>query len=382
MLSPNPSRNVAWIAHRDPRSCREGTMNEESQPTEEQEPEQQVPELYPMEREKLKIFISHRHDDAHIAEVLEAQLLTWGFARDQIWRSSRPGSGVTPGSALAEDIRGFLFETNLVFYIYTTSDKNWEWCSYEVGVAEEPSHPTRVVTFQIVEGHKPVLHRGRLRVGTSEDAIVGLAKKLFKKDNFFPTFKAYWPEYDESTIESQAKRLSEKLEAMADDYAKASAAAPIPRWGFIRLGITGADLQTCDNLAAQEPPDMTAVYDKLTSSLRLVKAGRGGQSHFGYYDLEEALGREPTLMEMAEQWKSAMSSTDGSPAWVREIVEEIWRSWKNRAPEPSWEGFVSASGRDDTNLIFPLMTWVYRQPDGGRSYDVSIFSLSSQDPSE
>lgn len=46
-----------------------------------------------------EIFLSHRHDDKEVADIIRKQLNKWGFD-NKIFQSSSPGHGVVPGGQI------------------------------------------------------------------------------------------------------------------------------------------------------------------------------------------------------------------------------------------------------------------------------------------
>ena len=48
----------------------------------------------------IDVFISHRHADKEVADVINTHLQKWGIAERQIFQSSRPRQGLSPGDPL------------------------------------------------------------------------------------------------------------------------------------------------------------------------------------------------------------------------------------------------------------------------------------------
>ncbi|MDX2382122.1 MAG: hypothetical protein QNM02_20485 [Acidimicrobiia bacterium] len=327
--------------------------------------------LKPMDREGVTIFISHAHDDAALAQVLQDTLVDWGLNRDQVWRSSDPASGVVQGNEIPDDIKKFLFCCNLVLYVYTHSEKNWEWCSWEIGIAEEPSHLTRIVTFQILEDHAPKIRPASLRVGLTQESIERFVRNFFSEDDFFPGFEAFWPGREDRVLERRATELYDNLIEISSRYT----AGEVPIWGTITLEVTGDELEAIEERVAGGA-DVAALDLELMGSLRLVAAEGWGVSHFGFSEAARAVQEEPTLLDIIDQWRNETGEGgDSPPRWAEELVGEIRRSRRNAQPKLSWR--PSPSAFQGAAYFYPVVSRLFKTNDGGRRYRIQTFALDS-----
>lgn len=329
-----------------------------------------VERLLEMDPRKVTVFISHLHEDAALAQVLQDTLLEWGLHREQVWLSSDPASGVKPGDSISDDIKAALFESNLVLYVFTGSEKNWEWCSWEIGLAEERTHPTRIVTFQILDDSVPKIRPDSLRVKINRKDIESFVRKFFSDDGFFPGLTAFQPGREERILKNLANRLYESLDEIRSGYTSGEES----RWGSITLEVSGADLADCDDvMEGEEDARRSALMD----CLRLVETEGWGVRHFGYNDDKRAVADNPTLRDMVSQWKGATGDGHEAPMWAVELVDEIWRSRRNRAPRLSWDPSPSAYER--ASFFYPVLTRLYKTNDGSRRYFVRVFPMDSRE---
>jgi hypothetical protein len=332
--------------------------------------EESAAALKPMDRDAITIFISHSHDDATLAQVLQDTLVDWGLNRDQIWRSSDPASGVVQGNEIPDDIKKFLFDCNLVLYVYTSSEKNWEWCSWEIGIAEEPSHPTRIVTFQILDDHAPRIRAASLRVAIDPESIERFVRNFFDQDDFFPGYEAFWPGRESRVLERRATELYENLTAISSKYT----AGEVSIWGTVTLEVDGEELAAIEGRA--KDGDADAATRELMESLHLVDTEGWGLSHFGYNDTRRAIEERRTLVDMIEQWRAETGEQGADPPhWAQEIVGEIQRSRRNAPPCLSWTPSVSAYNR--AAYFYAVVSRVFRTNDGGRRYRIHTFALDN-----
>lgn len=329
--------------------------------------------LKPMDRDEVKIFISHCHDDAALAQVLQDTLVDWGLNRDQVWRSSDPASGVVQGNEIPDDIKKFLFSCNLVLYVYTSSEKNWEWCSWEIGIAEEPSHLTRIVTFQVLDDQAPKIRPASLRVGLTPDSIERFVRNFFSEDDFFPGYEAFWPGREDRVLERRASELYENLTEISSKYT----AGEVSIWGTVTLEVSGDDLVSIEE-RIRDGGDRAALDRELMGALHVVDTEGWGLSHFGFNEARRAIDEQRTLRDMIEQWRSETGDTgDDPPHWANEIIGEIQRSRRNAPPSLSWKPSLSAFAR--AAYFYPVVSRLFKTNDGGRRYRIHTFALDSAD---
>ena len=103
--------------------------------------------------DKPVLFISHRHDDRPIADVLRRFIEARTGGRVTVFQSSSPGArGPKQGENLTEELRRNLWHASVVVLIYTARDQDWSYCMWECGVAQlpEPS-TTKTVVFQCAD---------------------------------------------------------------------------------------------------------------------------------------------------------------------------------------------------------------------------------------
>ena len=82
-----------------------------------------------------KIFVSHRHADRPIADVIVSALKNWAFNQDDIfYASEQSGAGnILIGDFVRRDICEAASECKLMILVFTAPDDDWSWCMYECG---------------------------------------------------------------------------------------------------------------------------------------------------------------------------------------------------------------------------------------------------------
>lgn len=82
-------------------------------------------------QDKFRVFVSHKSDDAELAELVAEELRK--LAPDQIecWVSSE---ALTAGVDWEQEIKNQLARSHLLVLLFTTPQHTWDWCLYEVGL--------------------------------------------------------------------------------------------------------------------------------------------------------------------------------------------------------------------------------------------------------
>jgi hypothetical protein len=96
------------------------------------------------------LFISHKHTDSKIADVINDFVTIRSGGRVKVFQSSSPwAAGPHAGRNLNKQLKEALWQTNVFILIYTAPDQDWNYCMFECGVASHPQSPnTRVILFQ------------------------------------------------------------------------------------------------------------------------------------------------------------------------------------------------------------------------------------------
>src|SRR5215468_4421154 len=92
------------------------------------------------------IFISHKHADHSIADVIREFVERRSNREVTVFQSSSGESeGPELGRPLTNELKNALWKAGIVILIYTSEDQDWQWCMWECGVATNPHSPdTRV----------------------------------------------------------------------------------------------------------------------------------------------------------------------------------------------------------------------------------------------
>ena len=167
--------------------------------------------------EQIKVFISHNHVDRKIANVVNLHLQKWGVKKANIFLSSAPKQGTTPGDELEEQLIRELSQVNLFILIYTFADLDWNYCTLEYGIVTgSETVNTRVIAFQCTT-ERPKWFRSQVRVPITRDGIRNFTEKFHREPGFIPNLEegkgkvAFRPTIGEEILEDQSNDLYDDL---------------------------------------------------------------------------------------------------------------------------------------------------------------------------
>ncbi len=145
------------------------------------------------------LFISHKHVDHKIANVLAEFVRERSLGRVKVHLSSDPNfEGPKIGKNLNDQLKLALRQANAVVLLYTSADQDWSYCMWECGVALDPEmEDTNILVLQCgndVPG--PFADQVRINARRRDD-ILRFAQMFLTEPKFFPGF-------DESVATFQA----------------------------------------------------------------------------------------------------------------------------------------------------------------------------------
>src|SRR5689334_4569151 len=96
------------------------------------------------------LFISHRHVDRSIADVLRKFVKDRSGGRITVFQSSSAqAENPRVGRELQQELKQALWSAGVVLLVYTSPEEDWSYCMWECGVATHPASPeTKIVVLQ------------------------------------------------------------------------------------------------------------------------------------------------------------------------------------------------------------------------------------------
>lgn len=113
-------------------------------------------------KDKIDVFVSHRHEDGKFAKDLKDKLELYCSDRLELHLSEEiPG-----GDEWLKQIKRDLDRADLMFFLYTEPSKDWDWCLWEAGCYEGKSGANRILVFigEKEEPPEPLAHLQAIKV--------------------------------------------------------------------------------------------------------------------------------------------------------------------------------------------------------------------------
>ncbi len=162
----------------------------------------------------MNIFISHKHEDAEVALLLKRNLETLGGDKIDCFVSEH----IPYGSNWFNKIQESLKNADALLLIFTTSDTNWDWPLYEVGLATNLTNleDCRIITLYPPGSQPPEPIKHVQAVEASEQGIRYLIIQLICKCDILQSEEPINPklENDSDLIDRFAKEISSRFQSV------------------------------------------------------------------------------------------------------------------------------------------------------------------------
>jgi len=306
------------------------------------------------------LFISHRHAQKSIADVLKVFLETWTGGQVEVHQSSSADAeGPRQGQNLTRELRNALWRAGVVVLLYTTQDEDWSYCMWECGVAQlpEPSD-TKTIVLQSSEQY-PAVFAEQLRVGmSSETDIEKFVNNLLTDQDYFPKLgRAVTKHLPHSQIvKNAAADLHNELRAVLPERGVDDNEEWPP---YPQLTIMLSDEQLARIKAAEG-----SVEDKIAVAHRIVFEECdvvGGDGKIGsIFGVNGFPLRRPTtipMRELVERWTN-YSPTPGS-RWRDDLARQIWDTVTGGNPTARWQ-LMRGADLDNTAWYGPVVRYFKR----------------------
>lgn len=170
------------------------------------------------------LFISHRHADRRIADVIRTFVRDRSGGRIAVFQSSSAqAANPRVGRELQKELKEHLWAAGAVVLVYTSREEDWSYCMWEVGVATHPASPkTKIVVLQCGP-EPPSVYSDAVRVNALDLTDVQ------KFTNEFLTSPDFFPDYPQAIASGLQPNGPEVLRAAHELYRNLKIA--LARWG-------------------------------------------------------------------------------------------------------------------------------------------------------
>ncbi len=162
------------------------------------------------------IYISHRHADKAIADVLRNTIKGWCDGHVRVFQSSDVRKNVPKiGQGLTTTHKKVLSNTDALFLIYTVSDDEWLYCMWESGIATDPGDQgTKIVVFQCASDI-PEAIRSHMHVTRDEVSFRRFTHNFHKTPAFCSNHnEAFADKIDQKEIDARSQNLYHELSSV------------------------------------------------------------------------------------------------------------------------------------------------------------------------
>jgi hypothetical protein len=297
------------------------------------------------------LFISHRHADQAIADVLRRFVTDRSGGRVAVFQSSSAeAENPQVGRELQKELKEHLWAAGVVLLVYTSPEEDWSYCMWECGVATHPASPeTRIVVLQCGT-QAPSVYSAAVRVKAQDlDSIQKLANDFLTDDGFFPEYNeavapGFSPNGDE--VRQAASQLHHSLQEVIPSAEEGEDWATVP---FLRLQLTFAEVDAIRKLDARE------------GAHAVLQAARVGQID----DVAKRLfgvGRVDRLemfSRLVEAWEQGRP--EAPRHWIDELAEQLRVGSNWRYPRFRWQLLESVDDADRARYS-PILSRVRSVP--------------------
>lgn len=297
-----------------------------------------------------RIFISHRHADREIADILRSFFLEATAGRVKVFQSSFVGSAPEIGKILTEELGQELYHAELVFLICTVADENWSYCMWECGVAFNPrKDDTRIVVLQCGQD-VPAPLNDRVRVALNDETSIKVFVKQFLTDeNFFPRLRRPITDFEQESqnVTAWAERLHTQLQAVVtyepDDAWHA--------WPYLLLELPLSAVEEIQ--LAYDDSQEEAVHALLRQHCVVAANAENVPQLFG----KARLSYGHSLHDLISTWQRKQREADS--IWVKSLLDQLTAATCGDFPSPDWAALRHAQNQ---NLHAPMLLKVFRSP--------------------
>ena len=294
-----------------------------------------------------QLFISHRHADRRIADVIRKWVGANSGGRVRVFQSSAAAAvGPRIGESLNEELARNLAKADVVILVYTADDHDWQYCVYECGLATKLNSHGRIIVFQC--GSRPpriFIDRVRVNVRVSDD-VQRFANDFLTSPEFFrndrgPIAPGFNPNDD--NVRSAAKALYNDLQKELPPTEE-DRVEEWPPYPYLRLELSREQVE-----AINRQPNLGTALDAVLDA-RLIEGDGEAARIFGRRVVPAAQFRV-----LVDGWTRLFQSS--STNWLEGLAEQVIPVAQDSFPTLRWE-LMHGMDREDGTLYAPVINRV------------------------
>jgi hypothetical protein len=316
------------------------------------------------------LFISHRHADRAIADVIRDFVTYRSSGNVDVYQSSSSDAQAPKiGRNINQELRAALRKAQVLLLVYTSQERDWDYCMWECGFAvSDETEETRIVVLQCGR-HLPRIFADQLAVDLRDPEKVRRFVNEFLTDpGFVPgreqPLTGFQP--NDAGVIRAADSLFENLLAVLgpdeDDQAEEWPAVP-----FVRLELSPAHVRQIT-----DEPDgdkAAALATELLRDAAVLGSDREAAALFG----------RPTL-RLDEPFGKLLHERDRGeepPDWLTSLAHQVSRATHWKFPSVKW-GLMRSANENDATWYSPVLTHVRRSPDTAMQFDIHFHRFACE----
>jgi hypothetical protein len=321
------------------------------------------------ENDKPIIFISHKHVDSKIAQVLAAFCEKKAGGRVQVFLSSNPKfKGPRIGKNLKTELMETLWRTDVLLLVYTSAaDYDWSYCMWECGVATDSQSPeTNIIVFQC-GNDTPNLFEDETRVNARKvDDIKRFVDSFLRGGDFFPSLNtSLLSDYKEEYVDDDVKELYKGFgDVLPKDGGGAS--QEWPTWPYLRIELPIAEVEKMSQASEAE---RVGLAQQIVQDYGIVAESDPRASQlFGQGSFQSRM----KLEDLLKLWKDKNPNAEAT--WFESCCEQIMMGAARGFPVIRWTSLREANGNSEYT---PVVSRIKARPYAGTVlFDIYFYNLS------
>jgi hypothetical protein len=290
-------------------------------------------------RKKYKLFISHKHDDRAIADVVSWLVKRHVSDRVEIHQSSNFAYvGPDPTQNLDAALLKWLLQADGFLLIYTTKDHDWSYCMYEYGVASNPNPPTSCFVLQCTSD-KPTVNIDHVCTDARKLDDIRKFVRFFFCQTPFPGQEEPFCDWGDTNVGEVAKEFFDKLQ----EPIKLKRRIDWTNWPSLKIAIPAADVMSLPDEILLER--ITRVDGLLRNSCYVQQASYDCSSFFGY----RFTGERVSLSVFINSWQN--ETKEDPDRWLKDLSTQIVRLLDRRVGVISRAPIVSCLDRRRLQML-------------------------------
>jgi hypothetical protein len=302
------------------------------------------------------LFISHKHSDKEIADVIRSFISVYSGGRVDVFQSSSPVAKTTEsGGNVKRQLRETLTRASVVILVYTAQDKDWNYCMWECGVASHPQTPegldTKTILFQCT-ADTPALFLETVNVHVRDPLhIQKFTNEFLTNPDFFPSLGRAVTDFhsDGPEVAGAAENFYQKLMPMLPPE-KEDPAIEWPASPFLQFEIGFKDV---DSIKKIGPKNRTEAYGVIQEKCVIRSADKYAEQLFGV----PSFTSDMSFKHLADSWRE--NYPDSQSKWIEALSGQIMDGAMWRFPKPAWK---LMQGLNDDCWYAPVLNRVRKIP--------------------